>query len=143
MSEFTKNAPACFAPTITREKLARYETLVEDAPARVADYMSQLIDMVKLFYETPTSSHAPRMIPVRLGTKHEEVPAVKLEDEEIERIWDAVPWMDELDVMGKQFDTLSAENEADRELRNAAFHLLWYGRELTLDREPMTKEACL
>ncbi len=36
--------------------------------------------------------------------------------------------------LGKVFDSLAGD------IRNAAYHLLWYARELTKDREPRTKD---
>lgn len=63
---------------------------------------------------------------------------VPLEEEEIKRIWDHVPWKEELDMYSAVFEEIPPGT--NRDLRNAAFHLLWYGRELELDREPMTTD---
>ena len=60
---------------------------------------------------------------------------VPLEEAEVERIFDVVPWDHELDAIQSLFDGIPPEK---RDLRNAAFHLLWFGKELVKDREPMT-----
>lgn len=118
-----------FAPTIDEQKLAEYRTIasaVEDRQA--AQYMTDLCDMVELFKQTPDSTESGVPHPV-IGV------IVPLAQEEIDRIWDAVPWPQECDVIGEVFETLT-----DPAQRNAAFHLLWYARELSVDREPLTKE---
>lgn len=118
-----------FAPKIDEAKLEQYRQLagsVEDQ--RCSDYMFQLVEMLEVFFETPDS-----ILP---GTKHPILGTViPLEDAEVKRIWDKVPWSDECDLIGKVFDNLPPGEQ-----RNAAYHLLWYARELTLDREPMTQE---
>jgi hypothetical protein len=84
--------------------------------------------MVRVFNETPSSKLE--------GDTHQSGVGkiIPLEKEEIERIWDVVPWPKECDVIGECFDKLTGE------LRNAAFHLLWYARELAIDREPITND---
>jgi len=118
-----------FAPRITDDKLEEYRQLAGNVPdQRCSEYMIQLVEMLDLFNETPESS-----LP---GTKNPLAGmVVPLEDAEIKRIWDKVPYMEECDLIGKAFDILPPGEQ-----RNAAYHLLWYARELTLDREPMTQE---
>lgn len=122
-----------FAPPITADKLASYKTLAASADTRTQDYMNQLITMLEKFNETPKSTLAASAHPSGRGQ------IIPLADEEIQRIWNEVPWKEELDVMGNWFDKLDASSQKD--LRNAAFHLLWYGRELCLDREPITNDT--
>lgn len=121
-----------FAPPLTAEKLAHYKSLAKNAGGQIGDYMAQLAKMLETFRETPDSQQPGTPHPSGRGT------IVPLEDAEIERIWDVVPWAEELDVIGKVFDTIPAATQA--ELRNAAFHLLWFGRELCADREPITND---
>lgn len=118
-----------FAPRIDEEKLEQYRQLAGNVQdQRCSDYMLKLVEMLDLFYETPDST-----LP---GTKHPIAGmVVPLEDAETTRIWDKVPYSDECDLIGKAFDILPPGEQ-----RNAAYHLLWYARELTLDREPMTQE---
>jgi hypothetical protein len=62
---------------------------------------------------------------------------VPLHPAEVERIWDHVPWDHELDGIQRLFDAIPA---SQKDLRNAAFHLLWYAKELAHDREPITQD---
>ena len=119
-----------FAPKLTSEGLERYKSLAKSEliSRRSREYMESLIAMLELFWQTPEST---------LPSEGDLI--VPLEEAEIQRIWDAVPWMDECDVIGKEFEKIPAAG-ATTEIRNAAFHLLWYARELTLDREPRTKD---
>ena len=135
-----KNYGGSFAPPLTPEKIAAYRGLAETAPTAVRDAVRQLCDMAELFQQTPPSS--------RPGTPHPSGRGVKvpLEQSEIDRIWDAVPWDDEVPgdhvnecaVLARLFDGIS--NEDNEPLRNAAFHLLWYAKELARDREPITTD---
>jgi hypothetical protein len=146
-----------FAPPLTDEKLAEYELLAKDCPdRRAAGYMADLCKMMRVFRETPESKAKPRKHPVA-GLM------VPLEEAEVQRIWDFVPWAEECDLMGATFDKLQkgecAENATrmavwqlkgstasappellDTRLRDAAFHLLWFARELEKDREPCTRD---
>lgn len=119
----------CFAPELAPEKVSGYRQLsagVEDK--QIAQYMGDLCDMLDLFFQTPESTLG--------GSKHPIAGiVVPLEDAEIQRIWNKVPWPEECDLIGKAFDRLPSGD-----VRNAAYHLLWYARELAKDREPMTKE---
>jgi hypothetical protein len=119
----------CFAPALAPEKVSDYRQLAATVQDKqVAQYMSDLCDMLELFYQTPESTEA--------SSKHAIAGMVTpLADNEVQRIWDKVPWPEECDLIGKAFDRLPAGD-----VRNAAYHLLWYARELTQDREPMTKE---
>lgn len=121
-----------FAPPITAENLDAYRLLADKEGGEVGSEMVKLCEMVEVFYQTPESKLA--------GTTHDSGrgTAVPLEDAEIKRIWDYVPWPRECDSLGVLFETIPADSK--RDLRNAAFHLLWYARELTLDREPITTD---
>ena len=138
-----------FAPPITAEKLSEYRALAKGADARIQDAMLPLCEMVEVFQQTPDSSEPGHPHPVGRGV------IVPLEEQEIKRIWDHVPWPDECELLGRLFETLPdgyEERTIDgarqvvlvdpgaRDLRNAAFHLLWYARELTQDREPITND---
>lgn len=117
-----------FAPPLDESKLAAYEALAATADRRVKEQMSQLIAMLRVFWETGESKAEPQRSPIG-------VLVTPLEDDEIDRIWDHVPYPDECDGIGRVFDTLP-----DGAIRNAAFHLLWYARELAADREPVTND---
>jgi len=127
-----KHIGGSFAPPLSNERLEAYKSLANSATPQVKDYMLQLAKMLEVFRETPDSTNP--------GAPHPSgrVVIVPLEDAEIKRIWDFVPWSQELDVMGAVFDKINATIQ--KELRNAAFHLLWFGRELCADREPITND---
>lgn len=123
-----------FAPPLPDAKLAEYEQLAASAPPQVTDYMRQLIAMMRKFRETPESTRPGTPHPVSgLGLM-----IVPLEAKEVERIWDHVPWPQECDVMGSVFEAI--DNATHKPLRDAAFHLLWFARELCADREPITND---
>lgn len=122
------------APDITPTKLVLYRELAQVAETSVKEVMLKLCDMIGHFRKTPESKLPG--LPVQFmnaGTKV--AMAVPLEQDEIIRIWDYVPYQDEIDVYGTRFDKLPLGD-----LRDAAFHLLWFATELTKDREPMTRE---
>jgi hypothetical protein len=119
-----------FAPPLDAEKLATYNALAHDASEQIGEAMHKLIDMVTLFQQTPASSAEAKPHPVGVGVIQ------KLEEAEIKRIWDVVPWREECDMYAKLFDGIDATT--NKPLRDAAFHLLWFAYELTSDREPCT-----
>lgn len=122
----------CFAPPLTPEKLANYRAMASAAPPEIGEAMSKLCDMVAKFQETPDSSlpDQPTNIPG--------LSLVPLEPDEVQRIWDWVPWGDELKLYAARFETISPTDQ--KPLRDAAHHLLWYGWELFNDREPLTRD---
>lgn len=141
-----------FAPPLSDAKLTEYEALAKQCEDRkAAGYMADLCKMLRVFRETPESPEKPRKHPV-IGVM------IPLQEAEVQRIWDHVPWAEECDLMGAAFDKLQAgecaENARrlevaklsggdkpellDTSMRNAAFHLLWFARELEQDREPCT-----
>lgn len=124
-----------FAPPLSSEQLAGYRELAKTAPdLRVRDAMLPLCDMLEKFWETPASPLAGSPNP--LGNRYPAL--VPLEQKEVDRIWDLVPWDYECDAIGLLFDSIP--NETQKPLRDAAHHLLWFARELTKDREPLTND---
>jgi hypothetical protein len=122
-----------FAPPLTDKQLDNYEDLANECDdPQVQDYMLNLVKMVRKFRETEPSKKKGTKHPSGVGT------ITQLEDAEIERIWDVVPWMEETKVMSEVFDRISPDD--DKELRNAAHHLLWFAVELSQDREPLTND---
>lgn len=142
-----------FAPPLTSEKLERYGTLISGVKdPRIKDVMQRLHRCAVVFQETGESK-----LP---GTPHPTglTQVVPLEKTEIDRIWDDVPWDWECDAMSVLLGSLPEggprrvvddspkgyriefDKPLEAELRNAAFHLLWYARELTKDREPLTND---
>ena len=114
----TQRVGGSFAPPLDKAKLAEYEKLestIEDR--QIADYFRSLIAMLRHFWKTPASKLPGSPHPSGTGV------IVPLEEDEIKRIWDSVPWSEECDLIGQVFDKLETGP-----LRNAAYHLLWYAR---------------
>jgi hypothetical protein len=128
---------ACAAPSLDAGKLKSYLDLAKASDPQTADAMGSLITMVEMHLDRPKASakaNAPASTPHPSGIGVIE----PLPEEEVKRLWDVVPWEEELEMYGKIFDRISPET--NKPLRDAAFHLLWYGRELFLDREPITQD---
>lgn len=121
-----------FAPPLGAEKIAAYRALAASADPAVAEAVLALCDMVALFRETPASRNAGTPHPSGRGT------IVPLEDAEIKRIWDTVPWEHEAEMYARLFDGI--DPVAAKPLRDAAFHLLWFAVELGRGREPLTAD---
>lgn len=123
-----------FAPPITAAKISEYNALLSTPAAdefdlKVKSTCKDLLKMVQVFQETPASASAGSKHPSGRGT------IVPLEESEINRIDAYVPWDHECDAYQALFDKLPTGA-----LRNAAFHLLWFAKELTKDREPLTND---
>lgn len=122
-----KQLGGSFAPPIDDAKLDAYQAMFANhAERQVKGYADDLIAMLRLFRETPCSGESCEPHPSGMGhIQH-------LDDAEIARIFDAVPWPNECDTIGQVFDKLTGAK------RDAAYHLLWFARELAADREPCT-----
>lgn len=122
-----------FAPPLDTDKLTRYRELADTAvSSQVREVLHKLCDMVAKFWETPKSSLSGVSHPSGRGL------IINLEDDEIKRIWDYVPYDKENKMYAELFDTIDART--NKELRDAAFHLLWFAVELEKDREPLTND---
>lgn len=136
-----------FAPPLTPDRLERYKALAATAPEMVCEKMQSLLTMMEVFNQTPRSALPSRNHPVGKLASTGRVPQiVDLEPDEIQRIWNHVPWGDdqpghhtnECDDLSRLFDGIDPVGQ--KELRDACFHLLWFARELAMDREPMTND---
>ena len=124
-----------FAPPLSDELLATYRGMIDALPAdsQVRDIMGKLHDCCAAWWEQPESSgDGARPHPVGVGT------IVPLDAPIAKALWDVIPWDEELAAWAGVLDKI--DPLAERELRNAAFHLLWHAKELARDREPMTKD---
>lgn len=132
MAQTQQRMGGSFAPPLDQAKLKTYGALAADAPEQVKDAMIGLLSMVQQYQQ-----HAPSR---QRGTPHPSGRGrvVPLEPETIKAIGDSVPWEDELTMLAQVFDRIDPVE--DKDLRDAAHHLLWWGRELNLDREPLTTE---
>lgn len=123
-----KQIGGSFAPPVDDQKLSHYEALmaaVEDRQVR--EYGESLLKMLRTFRASPDSKAKSKPHPSGRGT------ITPLEQAEIDRIWDFVPWPEECDAIDVVFERLPSGD-----VRNAAYHLLWFARELSIDREPCT-----
>lgn len=133
MSKPTAWLGGSFAPPIDEAKMDAYAALAATAEPAIKDAMLGLLKMVRAWWELPEST-----LP---GTKHAAFPratVTQLEEAHVLELWDLVPWQDELDVFAKRFEALDPVGQ--KPLRDAAFHLLWFGVELCKDREPITAD---
>lgn len=130
---------ACFAPPLTDEKIAEYQAIIDGCQdARIKDAMNQCMACVKVWWELPVSERKD----IKLWSiKHrgQEIEYIErpLEQEHVKALDAVTPWDTECTLMGQLFDRI----KGDDNLRNAAFHLLWFTKEITRDREPMTLEV--
>jgi hypothetical protein len=81
-----------FAPPLDKKALDGYEKLAKGSKDKaVSTVMMDLIKMVRKFGETPASKLKGTPHPVGWG-----IQVIKLEEEEVKRIDDVVPWAHEL-----------------------------------------------
>jgi hypothetical protein len=120
-----------FAPPLTDETLARYRAVIDglDERSPVRGAMADLLACAAAWWAQPESTGAGRPHGSGRGT------VVSLDPAVADALWDAVPWPHECDAMQALFDGL-----APGEVRDAAFHLLWFAKELTQDREPISAD---
>lgn len=123
-----------FAPPLSDEKLIEYRVLADALPASpVKDALLSLLACCEKWWELPEPAATKQWAhPSGKGT------VVALQDDHAQALWDLIPWKHELDATQSLFDAI--DPAADRDLRNAAFHLLWHVKELDLDREPLTAD---
>ena len=122
-----------FAPPLSDDKLASYKTLIEAQPeSATKDALGKLLTCVQKWWELPDSDGAAASHPATTRMQ-----IVDLTPEIAKTLWDYIPWKEELTAMQALFDVIPA---TQAELRNCAFHLLWFGIELEKDREPLTND---
>lgn len=139
---------ACMAPALTDETLDRYRQLAAAAAGPVRDSMLACLVPIGNWWELPDSKRTDGerlkiMRPVSgtfEGSSREMYREIvydlaPLEDSHKEQLDDLIPWSHEIAAMQGLFETIPAEQ---KELRDAAFHLLWHLKELDLGREPAT-----
>lgn len=122
-----------FAPPLSEDLLSDYYQEIVKVPeeSQLGDYLRTLLKCCNAWWELPESEAIDtEPHPSGRGT------VVKLAQEYQERLFDLIPWMEELNTMGNVFEQIPP---TDR-LRNIAFHLLWHVKELCLDREPITSD---
>lgn len=131
---------ACLAPALTDDTLSRYAALIAGLgpdQAELQDALAALLKCVATWWELPDSTESPVHWAWR-GTQR--VAQIPLSDALARALWDVTPWMRELDTLSTPRDDGPFDRLPPGELRDMAFHLLWHAKELTLDREPMTRD---
>lgn len=121
------------APALTDDVLSQYSMMIERLPeGPIKDALQTLVGCVHEWWSLPESDEVGSPHPSGRGV------IVPLTAEVKDAIYELIPWSHELDAIQGLFDTIPA---TDHVLRKCAFHLLWYVRELNLDREPITLES--
>lgn len=128
-----KQIGGSFAPPLTDEALDKYAKLIDAIPknSQLRDSLEKVYVCCTKWWDAPESE----------GTDVHKHPSgrgliIDLEKNIADSLFDVIPWMEELDIIGNVFDKITD----NKELRNAAFHMLWHCKELCLDREPMTSD---
>lgn len=124
-----------FAPPLDDAKLSKYSALAETAEPRVKDAMIGLLRAVNVWWNLPESTGE--------GSPHDATPratVVPLDQAHINTLDPVVPWPEELGLLSNGAGKGVFDSLPNGELRNAAFHLLWFAHELAMDREPITTD---
>lgn len=101
----------CFAPPLSDELIAGYETLVNALPDErgdVRDAMRECLTAVKFWWTLPESKGTPK--DGKLLIVHREKEAIvrltTLTPDLVKQLWDVVPWPYEIDAMKSLFNKL-------------------------------------
>ncbi len=138
MTDTTKLPVACLAPPLTDVKLAKYAALGTQLVGEIASEYARCLACVKAWWELPESKlPAVKFTAVKGGHTPAEMHVVPLEAGHIASLDAVTPWLRELETLKTLFDVLTGE------VRDAAFALLWYAIEISLDREPVTQEKLI
>lgn len=122
-----------FAPPLTEELLASYKSQIDSLETSpLKDALTKVHECCTAWWDVPESTGGGRPHPSGAGT------IVDLDDDLKQKLFDAIPWKEELAMYQSLFDGIDPVGQ--RDLRNAAFHLLWHAKELELDREPITND---
>lgn len=121
-----------FAPPLTDDALARYADIAKSATAPVQDAMTKLLSCVSTWWNLP-ESNGTTTTPHSSGRGT----IIPLDGVIAKTLYDLIPWEHELDAIQSLFDRI---DPSQKDLRNAAFHLLWHVKELNQDREPVTAD---
>lgn len=122
-----------FAPPLTDSKISQYKSLIESQTSGpLKDSLTTLLKCCEHWYNIPESE----------GTQVRDHPSgvgniVPLDEVSMEALDDDIPWEHELNAIQGLCDAIPV---SEKELRDAAFHLLWHVKELNLDREPLTAD---
>jgi hypothetical protein len=127
----------CFAPPMTDEKLDRYEELADSEGGETGAVMRELLACVRAWWKLPESRRTDGR---RLRLQDAEVVETPLEPDHVKELDPVTPWMRELNTLSTEKNDGPLDSLPPGEVRDAAFHLLWYAKEITQDREPLTRD---
>lgn len=134
MAKLSQRIGGSFAPPLTDDLLAKYQTLINAVPAgqQLRDALNDCMACCRKWWDLPESTGE--------GTPHlsGRGKVIDLDLPTAEALFDHIPWEEELDTFAKLFNEIDPQEK--RDLRNAAFHLLWHVKELNMDREPITTD---
>lgn len=108
--------PACIAPAITDEKLARYEVLANGASPEIKEGMTILLNCVKQWWNLPDSTGIKTPHPEEKRAFHQE-----LDKPIADALFDHIPWGDELNMLSERFEAI----QKDASFRNTRKHDEW------------------
>ena len=123
-----------FAPPLTDAKINQYRGIINShEPGPLKDAMQTLLACCEKWWDLPEAAGTAAWAhPSGKGQ------VVTLQDDHAAELFGLIPWEHELNAMQSLFDSI--DPVAKRDLRNCAFHLLWYVKELEMDREPLTND---
>lgn len=150
-------AARCHSHPMSDEKIVRYGKLIAALPSgQLKSILSSLLACVSAWWLLDESKRRPIALGKTLGGETFDV--VPLEEEHVALLDPVTPWMYELDAVqpiimampsGKGPEIAAAPGrpaysevtDPDAfELRTAAADLLWFCKEISSDREPLTKD---
>jgi hypothetical protein len=121
-----------FAPEMSETDFRYYKSRIDqtDVETVLGDYLRKTLKPIETWWDLPESVGPS-------GELHKSGRGVlqPLDAEVLEALWEDIPWEPEINAIQAEFEKMPTG-----ELRNIAFHLLWYLKELNLDREPLTRQ---
>lgn len=134
----SRHVGGIFAPPLCDKTLEVYKEIIDglsDGPVKQA--LQVLWNCASQWWNLPESVGEGRAHPIGHGF------IVDLDDETKAALEPHIPWGYELLALSNSdatglFDSIDGTEHKD--VRDMAFHLLWYAKELELDREPYTSD---
>lgn len=132
----------CFAPPLSDKTLAEYKELIKEADGEIKDELEKLLTCVSAWWHLPEpkkTGREPRLALLHRGEEME-VPIIPMDPAHVEKLDPVTPYMRELNTLSNEAGTGLFDRLRAGPLRECAFHLLWFAKEITLDREPLTQD---
>ncbi len=132
---------AAIAPPLTDALLSKYGSMILALPdSAIRDAMAACMTCCKAWWQLPESDRQNESQRWSVTHKGEDkvITLVPLRKDHEKLLDEHIPWPHEIAGIQALFDGIS--NETERDLRDAAFHLLWHVIELNHGREPFTQD---